>query len=294
MKKKFYRDILVGLLLTVRRLFLFLPYQTGFSFGGTLGKLTFRLLPKEKKRTLAHLRLAFQGEKSEKEIWEVGQKVFEHYGKTLAELALLDKLIPRFDEFVTTSGYEHLDNGLRAGKGIIITTAHFGNWEIMGGYSATKGYPLTVIARKIYFEKYNQLLVSTRAKMKVETIYRDDSIRLMLGVLKKNRILGFVVDQDIDFADGIFVNFFNRPAYTSIAPVRFAMATGAPIIPAFVIREGMKHHVIVEPPIELVRSGSEEEQVKANTQKWVSIQEKYIRKYPDMWVWNHRRWKTTP
>jgi len=292
MKKKFYRDVFVTLLLLTRRIFLWLPYRAGVSFGGALGRAAFHLLPKEKKKTLSHLRLAFGGEKSEKEIRALGGRVFEHYGKTLAELALLDKLIPRFDEYVTTEGYEHLDRGLAAGKGIIITTAHFGNWEIMGGYSALKGYPLTVIAKKIYFEKYDRLLVATREKMKVKTIYRDASVRAMLGVLKNNGILGFAVDQDVDFADGIFVDFFGQPAYTAVAPVRFAMTTGAPIVPAFVVRQGFRHHVIVESPIDLVRTGNQEEDVRVNTQKWVSVQERYIRTYPDMWVWNHRRWKT--
>ncbi len=294
MKKKFYRDVFVVLLLAARRVFLFLPYRAGVSFGGALGRVTFYLLPREKKKALAHLTFAFGKEKSEKEIRALGGKVFEHYGKTLAELALLDKLIPHFEDYVTTEGYEHLDRGLKAGKGIIITTAHFGNWEIMGGYSALKKYPLTVIAKRIYFEKYDRLLVAAREKMKVKTIYRDASVRAMLGVLKSNGILGFVVDQDVDFADGVFVDFFGRPAYTAVAPVRFAMTTGAPIVPAFVVRKGAGHHIIVESPVELVRTGDDEADILANTQKWVRIQEQYIRKYPEMWVWNHKRWKTTP
>ncbi len=293
-KRKFYRYILYYLITVTRRIFLLLPYRLGFSLGGSLGKITFHVLPKEKKKTLSHLRIAFQNEKTERELATLGQAVFEHYGKLLAEIALVEKLIGRFDDFVTTSGYEHLDQGLREGKGIIITTAHFGNWEFMGGYSALHGYPLTVIARRIYFEKYDQFLVGLRARMKVKTIYRDASVKEMLGVLRKNGILGFVVDQDIEAADGIFVDFFGQPAFTPIAPVRFAMTTGAPIIPAFTIRRGMKHHVFVEPPIELDWTGTKEEQIYNNTQKWVRVQEEFIRRYPDQWVWNHRRWKTKP
>jgi KDO2-lipid IV(A) lauroyltransferase len=293
MKKKFYRPLLAYFLLGVRRFFLFFPYRVGFGFGAFIGKMCFYLLGKERKKMLSHLRFAFGQEKSDAEITAIVKNVFTHYGKMVAELALLDKLIPRFDDYVSYEGYEHLDAGLRAGKGVIITTAHFGNWEIMGGYSTLKhGYPLTVIAKRIYYEKYDRLLVSTRNKMNVKTIYRDDSVKAMLGVLRKNGILGFVVDQDVDAVDGVFVNFFNRPAYTPVAPVRFAMASGAPIIPAFVVRKGMKHHIIVEAPIKLRLTGNKEEDLKVNTQAWVSIQEQYIRRYPDQWVWNHRRWKT--
>ena len=236
--------------------------------------------------------MAFGDEKKEAELAKIGEKVFEHYGQTLFELAMLDKIIPRFDDFVYATGYENFDKGLKAGKGIICAIAHFGNWEIMGGYTAMKGYPCTVIAKKIYFEKYNQLLVNIRDQMHVETIYRTDSVRNMLKVLKKNRMLGFVVDQDVDSVEGIFVNFFDRPAFTPIAPVRFATLTGAPIIPVFIIREGMRHHMIVEPAIELTQTENKEEDIKTNTQKWVAVQEKYIRQYPHLWVWNHKRWKT--
>lgn len=291
-KNKFYRPALVYLLLAARALFNLLPFKWGHAFGGTMGKITFALLKKERDKTLAHLRLAFGREKTEKEIFEIGRAVFENYGKTLAELALLDKLIPRFDDYVIRTGYEHLDKGLRDGKGIIITTAHFGNWEIMGGYSALRGYPLTVIARKIYYEKYNELLVGMRKKMNVKIVYRDESIKAMLGVLRHNGILGFLVDQDIEVVDGVFVDFFGRPAFTPTAPVRFALSTGAPIIPAFALREGLKTHVVVCPPIDLVRTGNKEEELLINTQKWVKIQEDMIRKYPHLWVWNHKRWKT--
>ncbi len=293
MKTKFYRPVLYYLLAGARWVFNLFPYRWGFSFGGTVGKIAFNVLPKERRKTLSHLKFAFGEEKSDAELLKIGQAVFENYGKTAAELTLIDKMIKtNFKGFVVTSGYEHLDRGLREGKGIIIATAHFGNWEIMGGYSTLNGYPLTVIARKIYYEKYNQLLVDLRTKMKVKIVYRDDSVKAMLSVLRNNGILGFLVDQDIDMVGGVFVNFFGKPAYTPTAPVRFALASGAPIVPAFALREGIKTHVLVLPPIELTRIPDKEEEVRINTQKWVSIQEEYIRKYPELWVWNHKRWKT--
>lgn len=286
--------MLYSILLGVRALLHLFPYTLGFKIAGDLGKFTFHVLDKEKKKTLSHLEMAFDREKDQKDLMKIGESVFEHYGQTLFELAMLDRIIPRFDDFVYATGYENFDKGLKAGKGVICTIAHFGNWEIMGGYTAMKGYPCVVIARKIYYEKYDKLLVDIRNRMKVETIYRTDSVREMLKVLKHNRMLGFVVDQDVDSVEGVFVNFFGRPAFTPIAPVRFATLTGAPIIPVFIVREGMRHHMIVEPAIEMTQTDNKEEDIKTNTQKWVAIQEKYIRQYPHLWVWNHKRWKTVP
>ncbi len=295
-KKKFklHRYVLYYLLIVLRQVFQLFPYETGVRFGGWAGRMAFHLLAKERHKTLGHLRFAFGAEKTEDEIFRLAEKVFTNYGMTVAEMALIDKLIPRFEQYVTMTGKEHLDRGLAAGKGIIITTAHLGNWEIMGGFNALRGYPLTVIARKIYFEKYDRLLVATRKKMNVEVIYRDGPVKTMFKVLRQNRILGMVVDQDVDTIDGIFVDFFGHPAYTSIAPVRFAMVSGAVIVPAFCVRQGLKHRIIVEPAIEWTQGADDAETIRINTQRWVSVQETFIRKYPECWVWNHKRWKTRP
>ena len=292
MKKKFYRPLFYQLSVLIRAFFSLFPPRAGFSFGGSMGKFIFFALRDERNKTLGHLRLAFGTEKSERELRRVGQSVFEHYGKTLAECFLIEKIIPRFDKWVSVSGYEHFDKALKRGKGIVVVIAHFGNWELMGGFTAMKGYPCTVIARKIYYEKYDEFMVSLRKRMNVHTIYRDESIRSMLNVLHKNGLLGFVVDQDVDSVDGTFVNFFNRLAYTPIAPVRFALAAGAPIIPVFIVRTDMRHHMFVEPPIEITQGADKEDTIRINTQKWVAVQEKYIRQYPHLWVWNHERWKT--
>ena len=291
-KKKFYRPILYGFLMATKGFFSLLPFGAGFHFAGLIGKLAFYLIPKERKKTLAHLRLAFGDEKNEKELWALGARVFQHYGYMAAELALLEKILPRLEEFVSIEGRENLDGALARGKGVLGVLAHFGNWELMGGTIALVGYPVSCIARKIYYEKYNERLIELRSKMKVRTIYREDSLRSVPRALKQNEIVGIVVDLEVETTGGVFVEFFGKPAYSMVAPVRFAMATGAALIPIFMTREGMHHHLFIEPAIQLVDTGDWEKDIITNTQQWVSIQEKYIRQYPHLWVWNHKRWKT--
>ncbi len=291
MKKKFYRPILYKLLLLTRKCLNALPYRWGFSFGGTVGKLSFYLLSRERKKTIDHLESVFEKEKSKKEINLTARSVFENFGKMTAECCIIEKFIKNPESLVRHSGFEHLDRALALGKGIVIITAHFGNWEIMGGYAAMKGYPITVIAKKLYFEKYNEFILNLRKKMNVQVIYNREPPRSMLKVLKNNGILAFLADQDQDIAGGVFVDFFGRSAYTPTAPVRFAMATGAALIPAFIIREGMRHHIDTQPPIELTQLEDRNESVRLNTQKWASIQETFIRQHPHLWAWNHKRWK---
>lgn len=291
-KKKPYRIVLYYLFLVLKAFFGLFPYRFAVWVSGMIGRITFYLLAKERNRTLGHLRLAFGGEKSEKELWLIARSVFENYGRMAAETTLVGKILPRIDEWVTFEGKEIADEVVGRGKGVIGLVAHFGNWELLGGFLTMKGYPITVIAKKIYYDRYNELLMAPRRRMGVKTIYRDDSPRKMLEVLRRNEVLGFVADQDVESVDGVFVDFFGKPAHTPVAPVRFAMATGAPIVPVFIVREGFRHRAIVEKPVELTVTGDKEKDVLANTQKWVSVQEKYIRQYPHLWVWNHRRWKT--
>ncbi len=294
MKKKPYRLIFYYLLIALRCFFNLFPYGTGVRVGRSLGRVIFCLLSKERNKTVDNLKLAFGEQKTEKELRGIARAVFENYGMIAAETQLVHKIKHSMDLWVDIQGREILDEALKKGHGVIGLVAHFGNWELMGGYLAVKGYPMTAIGRKIYYEKYNQLLIEAREKVGVKTIYRDESPREMLKVLKNNSVLVFAADQDVDTVDGVFVEFFGRPAYTPVAPVRFAMASEAPIMPAFIIRQGLRHRIIIEKPIELQVTGNKEQDLMINTQKWVSLQENYIRQYPHLWVWNHKRWKTKP
>ena len=291
-KKKFYRPILYGALLTLKAVFFILPFQLTKAFAGWLGSLTFDLLPKEQKKVLEHLRIAFP-DKTEAELKRIGKENFRNYGHTLAELAMLEKLMPKFHKIIRVEGKEYFDEALAQKKGIVAVSAHFGNWEILAGALSLMGYPGSVVAKRIYYEPYNRLLVGVRNKMGLQTIYRDESARDVVRALKENRVLGILADQDVEEVDGVFVNFFGKNAYTPSAPVKLAMKFDAPLILCFVIREkGLNHRIFIEKPIELQKSGDEAADVVANTQKWVSIQEAYIRRYPHLWVWNHKRWKT--
>ncbi|MDD5436688.1 MAG: lysophospholipid acyltransferase family protein, partial [Candidatus Omnitrophica bacterium] len=92
--------------------------------------------------------------------------------------------------------------------------------------------------------------------------------------------------------DGVFVDFFGRQAYTPTGPVVLARASGAVLLPVFIIREGRRHTISIEEPVELVDTGNKEADLISNTQKWSNVVESYVRRYPDQWVWMHRRWKT--
>jgi len=290
-KKKLHRPILYGLLILLKAFFSLLPFGAAFRFAGLMGRLSFHLIKKERMKTLAHLKIAFP-DRSEKELQRLGADVFQNYGYVAAELALIDKLLPNFGTMISVTGREVLDEVVRQGNGGVAIVSHLGNWEFLGGYLTMLGYPGVVIGRRIYYDKYDKMLVGIREKMKLRTIYRDESSRAILKAIKEKKFVGFVVDQDVETVDGIFAEFFGRPAFTPSAPVRLAMRLGIPVVPLFIVREGMKHHIIIEPALDMVATGDTQKDIVTNTQKWVTLQESYIRRYPHLWVWNHKRWKT--
>jgi KDO2-lipid IV(A) lauroyltransferase len=271
-----------------------LPRRLGLFLAAKIAGFSYVILPKYRNLALENLTHAFGKEKSPKEIKALARKVFENLGKNAFELVQFPRINEKnLHKLVTLEGRENLDAGYAKGKGIVVITAHFGNWELMAATLRLNGCPGVTIGRRIYFYKYDQLLNYFRRVHDVNVIYRDDSPRKMLKVLKENRIVGVVADQDVDSVEGVFVDFFGRPAYTPIGPVGLARATGAALIPVLIRRNpDDTHTVIALKEIELIDTGDKEKDMVENTRRWSTVIESYIREHPEQWVWMHKRWKT--
>jgi len=293
MQYKYRRYFLYYLGRFAAALFYLLPIRACSNIAAFFGRCAFYLLPKYRKITIKNLTNAFGKEKSPEETRRIAIKVFENLGRNAGELINFPKINKKnIDKLIRVEGLDKVDRSFADGKGTIILASHFGNWELVGLIFRIKGYPGYTIGRKIYFHKYDNWLNRLRRAQDINVIYRDDSVRKMLRVLKDNKILGIVADQDVDSVEGIFVNFFGMNAYTPVGPVALARAAGASLIPTFMIREGLCHRFVIEKPIKLVDTGNKEADIVTNTQKWSDIVESYIRRYPEQWVWMHRRWKT--
>ncbi|MDO8525592.1 MAG: lysophospholipid acyltransferase family protein [Candidatus Omnitrophota bacterium] len=274
-------------------IFTVIPLKIGLAIASALGTFVFYILPRYRDLTIDNLRSAFGSEKSDAELKDIAKRVFQNLGKNAVELVNLPRFNKaRMDKFVRFANRERLDRAYEKGKGVIVLTAHLGSWELMAAALREYGYPGVTIGRRIYFKKYDDFLNKLRKSRDVEVIYRDDSPRKMLKTLKKNWIVGIVADQDVDSVDGVFVNFFGAQAYTPIGPAALAKASGAVLLPVFIIREGAWHTIAIDEPVELRNTGDKEADLIYNTQKWSYVVESYIRRYPDQWVWMHRRWKT--
>lgn len=296
MKHKPYRYLLYLGLHLLHMMVSLLPRRWALGLAEGVGRAAFWVARREREKTLQHLTSVYEGRKSADEIRRLAEQVFIHFSRMAADILHFWNLnLVELEGLVETNGaLSVIDRVLSEGRGMILLTAHFGNWELMGWFLRHRGYEGVAVARRIYYEKFNQLLLDLRKKVSLKTLFQDCSPREFLEVLRGNQILALLADQDIDRLEGIFVPFFGRPTYTLTAPVRLALVSGAPLVPTFLVREGDRYRLLVEEPIRVELRGSREETIQEYTLRWSRVVEEKIRSYPEQWAWMHPRWKTQP
>ena len=297
-KHRFYRYPLYLLTRFGAGLLLCLPRSWALALANGAGYLGYRFVSRQRTKILENLKLAYGGTKSPAELDVIGRGVMGHMLRTAVDFLRFATLSRDQAAAFVEAGdaYSFCKDILQEGRGLIIMTAHFGNWELLAGSFCLQGFKGAVIGRRIYYEPYNQWIVGLRRSVCVRTIYQDEAVRKVHQCLKAGEIVGLLPDQDRDSVRGIFVDFFGKPAYTSVAPVKFAMASGAPILPAFMVRmPGNRYKLLLgnlmRPRIE---GGDRTASIRKYTEAWMNDFEAMIRRYPEQWGWMHDRWKTRP
>jgi KDO2-lipid IV(A) lauroyltransferase len=297
-KRRFHRYPLYLLARLAARVLLILPRSWALVLADGVGQLGYRLISRQRTKILENLKLAYGETKSSAEMEAIGRGVMGHMLQTAVDFLRFSTLSrDRVVSFVEAGeAYSFCKDILQEGKGLIIMTAHLGNWELLAGSFTLQGFKGAVIGRRIYYEPYNRWIVGLRSAVGVQTIYQDEAVRQVHAQLKAGAIVGLLPDQDRDHTRGIFVDFFGKPAHTSVAPVKFAMASGAPILPAFMVRmPGNRYKLVLgrlmRPKIE---AGDRTASIRKYTEAWMKDFEEVIRHYPEQWGWMHDRWKTKP
>lgn len=293
--KRLIRSLIFFTMRSVELLSRFLPWRVGVRVGGLIGLILYYFLRREKRQSLENLRIAYGSDKSTRELMQIVKKSFQNLGKGLIEILTLKHLGPsQVDRLVTIEGEEYLKAASEQGTGVILITGHIGNWELMAAFLAMRGYPLHVIAAPLYDPRIDEWIVRFRNQFKVETISRGSpaSSRKILGVLRKKEILGLLIDQDTK-VDGVFVDFFNKKAYTPTGAAQLALKSGAATMTCFITRlPDDRHRITIEKPMILTSTSDHDHDIQINTARFTSRIEEHIKHYPDQWVWMHRRWKT--
>ena len=270
-----------------------LPRKLALSIGTYLATAVFWFSRCQKGRARKHLEQSLGiGQPVAKQLV---RRSFQNIGKNLMEFMQMPRMSSEaLHQLVTFEGREHIDKALAQGRGAIILTAHFGNWELLGARIIADGYIIRGITRQLRSKRLDAIVSSYREKVGWRGIDRDRSVREVLRCLKRNELIAILADVDTR-TRGIFVDFFGRPAYTPYGPVALALKTGAAILPTFIVRQpDDSHRAVVEAPLPLQQSGDKEQDLLVNTQRFTKVIESYIRRYPEQWIWMHERWKTKP
>jgi KDO2-lipid IV(A) lauroyltransferase len=264
--------------------------------GAGVGAVAWRVLASARRLALENLAAAFP-ETDERERARIGRAAMVNLGRAGMEfLMLFARRRTRIEQWCVAEGDDRLRQAAAGGRGVVFVTGHTGNWELLAALVTRLGFPTTVVATPVYDPNLDAVLVAARAAQGVETISRGSpsAARQLLSALRRNAVLGLLIDQDTD-VEGAFVPFFGRPAYTPTGAAALALRTGAAVVCGFLVREGgSRHRMVVQGPIALVRTGDQQRDVLENTALLTALIETHIRTYPEQWVWFHRRWKRRP
>lgn len=283
--------IIYGFVLLIRTV----PRNWGLVIGRSLAMAYYRFGGKQKTRVIENLSSVFQGEKSEQEILKLAKNVFLHFGTAGIDAIRIPLYVEKgFDHIVTPRNFHLAKEILSSKKTVILLTAHFGNWELMGAWLASKGYPIRVVATPASDPRLDRLIVDARNKAGYFNIARGKSPKEIIRSIKHGDHLGFLIDQDTD-VKGVFVNFLGKKAHTPIGPVLLAKKYDLPILTAFAyMKPDMTYVLEFFPPIQLADTGNPGIDIITNTQRCSDAYESIIRRFPAQWAWMHRRWRKQP
>lgn len=264
--------------------------------GAFLGDVAMALDRFNRPIAMRNLTIAFP-EKSEAERRAILKGMYRNWGRMLAEWAHFRDFSPEnIEQFVTYDTLENLNRALEiaAGRGGLVVTAHFGNFELLPIAHSLYGHRIAIVQRPLRNPLIAKLVNSERTRWGNVIVARKHGGRTMSRLLRENWHVAVALDLDV--RRGVFVDFFGMKASTSDSVARLAVATHVPVAPAFMVREGdtTRHRITVLPVVEMVTSGDREACVVENTQRFTSAIEQMIRRYPEHWNWIHRRWKTRP
>ena len=275
-------------------IFRLVPIGASLWLGRRLGGIAFFFNRKRRLVAYTNLKAAFAREKPPAELRRLTKDVYVNLVQTFVEILNLTKVNKQYiNKYVEVVNLERIQNAARSGRGVILLTAHFGDWELSNLASAMIGFPITVLVREQKMERLNELLNRLRESKGCKVVRKGMSTKNILKALYDKEIIGILSDQDAG-RNGVFVDFFGRPTSCHVGPMEMAKRTDSIIIPNFIVRtKGPYHKVYLEEYIDF-RGPESAGGVKEGLEAFARILESYVRRYPAQWLWLHKRWKSTP
>jgi KDO2-lipid IV(A) lauroyltransferase len=277
-------------------MFAVMPLRTALALGSTLGRWGFYFSGRLRRTGLRNLELAFpELEPHRRE--HLLRGCFQNLGRLLGVFShFTNDSAKDLRGIIECQGLEHFDGAIRSGRGVILFTGHVGAWELSSFALSLFDHPLSFLVRRIDNPKIEALVDRARSRRGNRTVDKRSAAREMLQTLQGGGTLGILVDLNTLDREGIFVDFFGVPASTTFVLAKMALRTGALVVPVFAPWDEQRKRFVlkIEAPLAFTSTGDEQEDVRRFTQLFTNVVEKYVRLYPEQWLWIHRRWKTRP
>ena len=273
-----------------------LPRSAARQIGAAFAALAYQVRTPLKRAATFNLQLAFP-DMSEAERHGIVRGMVRQIGWMAGEFSQFPKYTAaNISEIVTIDGAKNFECAQRRGKGVLFLTGHMSAWELAPFAHALYGHPLHFLVRPVVNPRVDALINRYRCLSGNQPIEKNRSARAILKVLAEGGTVGILTDTNTSLDEGVFVDFFGRPASTTSGIARIALRTDAAVIPGFLVWEASekKYHLEFGRALDLVRTGDEDADVRENTARFMAVIEAYVREHPDQWLWVHKRWKTRP
>jgi KDO2-lipid IV(A) lauroyltransferase len=261
-----------------------------------VGRIALMLTPRLRRVGDQNLRLAFP-DKTVAEREQILRKLYRNLGWLLAEFCQMPRYTPESTRsFIRYDGLEHYLAAREEGNGVLILTGHLGAWELSSFYHSLMGMPMGMVIRRLDNPLVDEFVNRIRCLHGNRVIHKDDFARGLIASMRAGETVGILMDTNMTPPQGVFVPFFGVPACTASGMARIAEKTGAAVLPGFLLWEQREQKYVLRfgEELEIVHTEDAEQDVLTNTATFTAAIERYIRQYPDQWLWMHRRWKTRP
>jgi len=273
-----------------------LPRSLARAAGAGLGWLAWRLSSRLRRVGLRNLEIAFP-QMPEAERLVILRRLYRTLGWQIAEFCQMRRYTAeQASRFIRYDGLEHYLAARAKGKGVLVLTAHLGAWELSSFYHSLMGYPMSMVIRRLDNARVDAFVNGIRSLHGNSVLHKDDFARGLLKAMHRGETVGILMDTNMTPPQGVFVPFFGVQACTASGLARVAMHSGAAVLPGFLAwhADEKKYVLHFGEELQLVKTGEPEGDIVANTALFTATLERYIRQYPEQWLWVHRRWKTRP
>jgi Kdo2-lipid IVA lauroyltransferase/acyltransferase len=273
-----------------------LPRTLAVSIGRTMGRIAYHLSRGLRLTGERNLELVFP-EMSGDERKRILRGCFISLGRQLGEFSHFPAMNPAtLRRILDCEGLENLEAARASGRGVILFTAHLGAWELLAYGLSCLGYPVSFLVRRLDNPKVERMIERIRTRSGNRVIDKRAAVRPMLKVIREGGLLGFLIDINMAAHEGIFVDFFGTSASTTFILAKLALQTEAAVIPCFAPWDEQRQRFVLDigAPLKLEPTSDAEKDERQLTSELTKVIENYIRRYPDQWLWIHKRWRTRP